>query len=451
VKNWEPPAIISRETIEADSAAVLARPDIAIDTREDLFRLQSVGLEWDIGNQVYTPTNEAQIARGPDGKKIGFFLLSGGSGDYKSMDPLARVLAQKFGYKVVTMTYPGRLYLDDASRDWPGDTVNADGTVRTPQWLAGEHITADQYDVVRDTTMRARYGTRILARAKPGTVFWHRMAGWPAAFEDAMIESCRRHFPADDFSIYVHGHSTGGPFVSYLTQRVANIAGEIEIEAGSIGVIAQAKHAWSGNLGKVPGFERVTSEPDPRHDPFNELYLRSWRDLARYAGPQALAAEGPGALMRLPWLMEEVMEAFDKDKKWPQFKVEYIVTHNVEESLTQAAEVTAKRMGIDAAASLALTERYLGYARYDEGPGARPLPPMLFCNSKDSRDNSPEVFAEVIVPMLEALRPKPKVRVVHFQAGIHMYGTPEDGLPMGILPAVVKLWDDAIMGGFCLV
>ena len=53
--------------------------------------------------------------------------------------------------------------------------------------------------------------------------------------------------------------------------------------------------------------------------------------------------------------------------------------------------------------------------------------------------------------MLEALTPKPKGRVVHFQAGVHMYAAPEDGLPMGILPAVVKLWDDAIMGGFCLV
>jgi hypothetical protein len=110
----------------------------------------------------------------------------------------------------------------------------------------------------------------------------------------------------------------------------------------------------------------------------------------------------------------------------------------------------AIEQGDDVGRLTAVTERYLSYARYDEGPNARPLPPMLFCNSKDSRDNSPEVFAEVIVPMLEAVRPKPKVRVVHFQAGVHMYGTPEDGLPMGILPAVVKLWDDAIMGGFCL-
>jgi len=35
-------------------------------------------------------------------------------------------------------------------------------------------------------------------------------------------------FPqAGFFSIYVHGHSTGGPYVSMLSQRIPNIAGVI--------------------------------------------------------------------------------------------------------------------------------------------------------------------------------------------------------------------------------
>ena len=73
-----------------------------------------------------------------------------------------------------------------------GGFINADGSVRTPIWLAGEHISRDQYDVVQDKTKALRYGTRTLARAKPGTTFWHRMAAWPAAFEDAKIEGFKR-------------------------------------------------------------------------------------------------------------------------------------------------------------------------------------------------------------------------------------------------------------------
>jgi hypothetical protein len=451
VTPWEPPAFVPRETVLADSEEVLARPDIAFQEREDIFRIRCLGLDWDIGDQVYEPSDATRIARGADGKKIGFFLLAGGSGDFKSMEKLARLLTAKFGYKVVTMTYPGRLYLEHPSRDWPGDPVGFDGTIRTPLWLTGERITPDQYDIVRDTSMRARYGTRTLARAKPDTIFWHRMAAWPAAFEDGMIESCRRHFPEADYSIYVHGHSTGGPFVSYLTQRVANIAGEIEIEAGSIGYIAEAKHAWSGNLGKVRGFDRPKKAPDPRKDPFNELYIRSWRDRARYVGPEMLASEGGNALMRLPWIMEDILESFDRVKARPQFKAEYIVTHNVRASLEQAAREAAKRLGLGKDETDALVQRYVGYAYYQEGPKARPVPPMLFCNSFDSRDNSPEVFAEVIVPLLAKLKPAPRVRVVHFGAGVHMYTRREDGLPLGIAPAVAKLWNDAIMNGYCVV
>ena len=43
-------------------------------------------------------------------------------------------------------------------------------------WKRGEYITPDQYDVLRDTSMRMRYGTRTVARAKPGTIFYDRMA-----------------------------------------------------------------------------------------------------------------------------------------------------------------------------------------------------------------------------------------------------------------------------------
>src|ERR1700759_4715904 len=146
---------------------------------EDTFRLQALGLDWDIGVRVYEPQPAANITRGADGKRIGIFLLHGGAGDYKSMERFALLFAEKFACKVVTMTFPGRLYLDDESRDWPGDTFNADGSVRTPIWQKGERVTRDQYELVEDNSKRMKYGTRRFARAKPGTRFYDRMSSWP--------------------------------------------------------------------------------------------------------------------------------------------------------------------------------------------------------------------------------------------------------------------------------
>jgi hypothetical protein len=445
---WEPPAQVPREAVIAASNAVLGTPDLPLTQTEDVFRIQAAGLDWDIGVTIYQPADAARQARGADGKKIGIFLLHGGSGDYKSMEPIAKLFAGKFGHKAMAMTFPGRLYLDDASRDWPDDTINKDGTVRTPIWKAGEHITPDQYEIVTDTSMRMRYGTRTVARAKPGTLFYDRMAAWPLAFEAGMKEAMRRHFPPDEFSIYVTGHSTGGPFVFMISQRVENVAGVIAVENSPFGYIQEQQHAWSGALGKVAGFERVTKKPAPRQDPFNELYIRTWRDRARYAGPEALGQEGPNALMRLPWLMEEILDWWDKTKARPQFKAEYIVTHNIVASLTAAAQAVAKRLDYSAAETDTLVQRYLGFAHPQRGPGAKPVPPVLIAISKDSRDHSPEVYREVVVPMLQAIEPAPKVRVTQFGAGVHTYQKAEKDLPLGIAPAVTQFYDEAIRGGY---
>ena len=80
-----PPSHISRDTIVARSKAVLERPDSPINETEDIFRIEALGLEWDMGLQVYEPVDTSKIARGADGKKIGIFVLHGGSGDFKSM------------------------------------------------------------------------------------------------------------------------------------------------------------------------------------------------------------------------------------------------------------------------------------------------------------------------------------------------------------------------------
>ena len=273
------------------------------------------------------------------------------------------------------MTFPGRLYFDDPSRDWPGDTIKPDGTVRTPMWLRGEYITPDQYDVVTDTSKRMRYGTRTVARAKPGTNFYYRMAAWPGAFEEGMREAMRRHLPDGEYSIYGTGHSTGGPHIFMMCQRVPNMAGVIAVEHSPFGAIQAKQHDWSGALGKIAGFERVSKKPDPRSDPFNELYIRTWRDLARYRGPEALGQEGPAALMRLPWLMEEILDAWETAKKRPQFKAEYIITHNVQASLKAGAEATADRLKMSAQERAALVERFCSYPYPVAG---KPVPPILF-------------------------------------------------------------------------
>src|SRR4051812_2422671 len=407
--DWQPPDTWSREQVVATSDAVLARPAGAVKEGEDIFRLSALGLDWDIGVRIYAPQPEDNIKRGADGKKVGIFLLHGGAGDFKSMEKFALLFAEKFAFKVVTMTFPGRLYLDDPGRDWPDDTIHSDGSVRTPIWQHGEHVTPDQYEVVRDTGKRMKYGTRTSARAKPGTRFYDRMASWPVAFEEGMKEACRRHFPAGEFSVYVHGHSTGGPYVSMLSQRVPNIAGVIAIENSTFGFINEKKHQWGGHVGKIEGFSADAPKSDESwKDPFNDLYIRTWRDLARYRGSEALGQEGPQTLMRLPWLMEDIFEAWEVAKKRPQFKAEYMITHNIVGALESAARAAASRLAMSRDETEKLVQHSRGYTRDLRGEGVKRAPPYLFVISKDSRDHSPEVYQDVILPMFAAMNPAPR-------------------------------------------
>ena len=172
---------MSRPELVETSAQVMARPDIPFTATEEIIRIRSLEMDWDIAGMVYAPKDASAIPVGADGKKAGLFLLHGGSSDHRSMDRFARFLVSKYGYKIVTMSYPGRLNLQDASRDWPGDTIKGDGTVRTPVWLRDSLITPDQYTIVEDKeeSRRRRWGTLILACGKEGTEFYDRMAGWP--------------------------------------------------------------------------------------------------------------------------------------------------------------------------------------------------------------------------------------------------------------------------------
>lgn len=456
VAAYEPPSQVPLESIVTASKEVLGRPDIP--TRgekgyvEDIIRIDAVGMQWDIGMSVHEPEDRSRIAVGADGKKIGVFLLHGGSGDFKSMHRQARLLSSKFGYKVVCMSFPGRHAFHTEDRDWPGSNVKEDGSVRTPIWQRGEVITRDQYDIVTDTTQRPRYGTRRLAKARPGTTFYNRMAGWPMALEKGGIAATHRHFPEQEFSIYMHGHSTGGPLVNMLSQRIPNVAGMMAIENSAFGYIYRAQSAWAGQLGKIDGYDpvREAKRLPSRSDPFDELYIRSWRDSARYVGPELLGTEGPEALMRLPMVMEDILDGWDRAQKRPQFKAEYIITHGIEASLTEAAQVTAKRLELNERDTNALITHYVGLTRELKGKGVKPVPPVMFQISAYSRDHSREVYEQVVIPLYQAMDPAPRYSLTQFMAGKHGYMAADDnnGLPFGIGPAVFMQWDDAIKGGW---
>ena len=426
--------VVPREAVIETSDALFARADLPITEYEDLFTIEVTELTWDIGVKVYQPSDISHIPRGADGKLVGVFLLHGGAGDFKTMESRARFLVAKFGYRVVSGTFPGRLYFTDESRDWPGDTIAEDGTVRTPLWKIGEEVTPDQYDVKIDLSMRDRYGRRTVAKAKPGSKFLDRLAASPLAMEAACRTAIQRHFPVEEFSVYLHGHSTGGPLQFSNCQRVSNIQGVLAIENSAFGYINAAKHAWAGLAQRV--------------DPFDELAIRTWRDLARYAGPEALGQQGADALRRLPSLMENILDNWETQRKRPQFKCEYLVTWNIIPSLVAAAEHTAARLGYNDSETTALIDNYVGLTRELPADTHRPVPNVLFGISLNSPDHPPAVYEETILPLFAAMKPAPLVTVTHFQAGAHGYADAEEDLPLGIAPAVFASWDEAIRGGY---
>jgi hypothetical protein len=421
---WEPPALVSHNEVLQLSKQVISLPDIPIVVREDIFRISALEMEWDIGVVVYEPADPAQIPMGPDGKKAGVFLLHGGVSDFKSVERIARALPEKYGIKAATLSFPGRFYFLDPTRDWPGDVDNGDGSARTPLWSKETRITKDQYTIVQDASKRKEYGTLISLAAKDGTEFYHRMAAWPAAFEAAIIETARRQFPEGEYSIYIHGHSTGGPFAMMASQRVANVAGLVGYGSSPFG--------WMYPL--VSG--------DDWDFPFNRLRLRTWRDTARYMYEGMKNTD-----IGLPMLIELTFERWQSAKKRPNFKAEDFIHKNSTGSLEAAARAAAARLKLSNQETTALVYRYLGYTRELSGPGVKPVPNFLSIHGMND-DTVTLDRCRKSLPLFAQLNPPPKVRAVSLGAGIHSWGWKDENLPQGIVPPVAQLWHDAIMNGF---
>jgi hypothetical protein len=421
---WEPPAVVSNAEVLRLNEQVTSLPDIPIVVREDLFRIAVLEMEWDIGAVIYEPADRARIPMGPDAKKVGVFLLHGGVSDFKSVERVARTLAEKYGLKVASMTFPGRFYFLDTSRDWPGDVENGDGSARTPLWTKETRITRDQYTIVQDTSKRKEYGTLVSLSAIEGTDFYHRMAAWPAAFEEAIKETARRQFPEGDYSIHIHGHSTGGPFAMMASQRIPNIAGLLGYGSSPFG--------WMYPV--VSG--------DDWEFPFNQLRLRTWRDTARYMY-EGMKDKAIG----LPMLIELTFERWEGAKKRPNFKAEDFIHKNSMGALEAAARAAAARLKLSSRDTDALVQRYRGYTRELAGPGVQPVPNFISIHGINDGTVTLE-RCERSKPLFAKLVPPPKVRSVSLGAGIHSWNWTDEKLPQGIVPPVAKLWYDAIMNGY---
>ena len=70
---WSPPKTIPRSEVVRLSRETLDLPDIPVGSREDIFRIQALDMDWDIGTMTYAPEDPAPGAEGPGRKARGHF------------------------------------------------------------------------------------------------------------------------------------------------------------------------------------------------------------------------------------------------------------------------------------------------------------------------------------------------------------------------------------------
>jgi len=62
----------------------------------------------------------------------------------------------------------------------------------------------------------------------------------------------------------------------------------------------------------------------------------------------------------------------------------------------------------------------VGYRRELTGENMKPVRRVMLI-SKDSRDHSPEVYNEVIIPRFRGMKPAPALATTRFGAGVHCF------------------------------
>jgi len=146
-----------------------------------------------------------------------------------------------------------------------------------------------------------------------------------------MKDAMRRHFRPRDTRSILTGHRPAARWCSSCRsgcERRRCWRSRTAVRLSS----RRSQHNWSGALGKVEGLERVTKQKALRTDPFNELYISDLSTRARYA-PEALGPGGPAGAHATALADGRDPDWWDKTKARPQFKAEYIITHNIRASL----------------------------------------------------------------------------------------------------------------------
>ena len=54
----------------------------------------------------------------------------------------------------------------------------------------------------------------------------------------------------------------------------------------------------------------------------------------------------------------------------------------------------------------------------------------------------------MITPRFYATKLAPKIAITRFGAGVHSFWKAEKDLPVGIVPSVLRTWNDAVVGGY---
>ena len=52
------------------------------------------------------------------------------------------------------------------------------------------------------------------------------------------------------------------------------------------------------------------------------------------------------------------------------------------------------------------------------------------------------------MPGFRRMSPAPKIALTRFGAGVHSFWKAEKDLPVGIVPSVLRTWNDAVVGGY---
>ena len=344
-ENWQPPEFVSREQCIKDTEEVLGMPDIPIRQTEDIFRINVLGMDWDLGMVVYEPEDPKKIPVGADGKKAGFFLLHGGSGDFKGIE---EPMPSCWPASSASKWSPGPFRADSTFdvRAAIGRAIPSTRTARSGRRSGSK--ASDHAGPVRggERHLDAQPLRHAHGRARQaGYELLLSHGGLAAAFEEGMIEAMRRHFPeARIFRLCVRATPPAGRLSACCASGCRTWRASSPPRTRRLAHWKQQRRIWGGAMGKIEGYEQVATKPARAPIRSTSSISAPGATLRATKGPEALGQEGPTALMRLPAIMEDILEHAGKAKARPQFKAEYIITHAITGSLAEGARVTAARL-----------------------------------------------------------------------------------------------------------